>query len=177
MRFTTRSSSPIVLAVLTAVFLSGCASAPDQGLDARTPDATATPAPSGAGTDPAAGLTEFEQQLPLTGTFVSQSTETVGTVEIARRDDGTVWVTLTDFSTGSAPDLRLYLNEGDLLKSSDDMWTTDVGLNYEMDEAVASAGTQEFKLEGATSMTPIHSVSVMDYSAPDFTTHGSAALE
>jgi hypothetical protein len=182
MRFDTRSSSPIVLAGLLAALLGGCTGAPDQGLDAPIPDATipdvtATPAPSGAAPDPEAGSTEFAQQLPLSGTFVSQWTETVGTVDIVRRADGTVWLTLTDFSTGTSPDLRLYLNEGAVLKNSDGMWTTDVGLNYEMDETVASDGTQEFEVTGAKYLTPIHSVSVMDYSAPDFNTYGSAPLE
>jgi hypothetical protein len=174
MASTARSSSPLVLAVLIAAFLGGCASAADQDPPIR--EATATPSPSAATPDEG-GLSEFEQQLPLSGTFVSQWTETVGTVDIAQREDGTVWVTLTDFSTGAAPDLRLYLNEGVLLKNSDDTWTTDGGLNYEMDEAVASVGTQEFEVEGADHLAPIHSVTVSDYSPPDFHNHGSAPLD
>jgi hypothetical protein len=173
----------MVLAGLLAGSLAGCAVAPVQGTTSvptsTSASATADTAPStgASSTDPAAGSNGFVQQLPLAGTFVTQWTETVGTVDIAQRDDGTVWVTLTGFSTGSAPDLRLYLNEGELLKNGDDNWTIEEGLTYEMDERVVAVGTQEFEVAGAKDMASIHSVSVLDYSATDFNAHGSAALE
>lgn len=82
-------------------------------------------------------------------------------------------LTLTNFRTGSSPDLRLYLNEGALVKNTDDAWTTDGGDHYEV-AFVESAGTQEFEIRDTGLMPENHSVTVAEYPGLDF---GSAALE
>ncbi|WP_167040520.1 hypothetical protein [Salinibacterium sp. ZJ454] len=176
MRNDRRLTPAVVLAGLIALCSSGCSGAAPS-VAGKVPTSTATPAEV-ATQKAAAGLSEFEQQLPLTGQFVSQWTETVGSVEIARRDDGSVWVTLTDFRTGAAPDLRLYLNEGALIKNADDAWTTDVGVSYQLAGGVSeSAIVQEFEVPGSHTMNQIHSVTVMYYSGSDgFPAFGSAPL-
>ncbi|WP_166878044.1 DM13 domain-containing protein [Salinibacterium sp. ZJ450] len=175
MRIYLRLATALVLAGIIAVCSSGCSGA-DPSDAGQAPTSMATPSEA-ATQEAAAGLSEFEQQLPITGQFVNQWTETVGSVEIARRDNGTVWVTLTDFRTGSAPDLRLYLNEGALIKNSDDAWTTDVGARYELAGSVSeNASVQEFEVPGAHTMDEIHSVTVRHYAAPDFPAFGSAPL-
>ncbi len=121
------------------------------------------------------GPSEFEQQLPLAGQFVTQGTETAGSVRIERRDDGAVWATLTDFRTGAAPDLRLYLNEGSLVKNPENAWTTEAGLAYEIASVSNSISTQEFEVRGSRMMTEIHSVTIADYSTS--VSFGSAALQ
>jgi hypothetical protein len=159
-------------ASLVALIVSGCASAPASSIQDTT--STSTHGPSQAATP---ALSAFHQQLPLTGHFVSQWTETVGAVEIAQRADGSVWMTLTDFRTGPSPDLRIYLNDGALIKNSDGHWTVDGSSRYVVSGAVTnSEGIQEFEVRGSDLLPRIHSVTVMDYSAPDFLHFGSAGL-
>ena len=152
-----------LFAVALACGVSGCTPVPREGDGSPSASELATPA-------------GFEQQLPLVGEFVSQGTETVGDVEIVRHDDGTVWAHLSDFSTGSGGDLRLYLNEGALVKNSEGFWTVDVGTGYEMAGQLAASGTQEIEINGSQSMSQIQSVSVRDYTGPDYPILGSAAL-
>jgi len=121
-------------------------------------------------------MSGFERQLPLEGRFVSQWTETVGSVEIARRSDGSVWATLTDFSTGASPNLRFYLNEGGLVKNADGAWTTDGGLSSDIASVSASASPQEIEIRGSRQMDEIHSVTIFDYTGPDYLHFGSAPL-
>ena len=181
MRLSLRPTLALVLAGAVALSLSGCTSASNQHLDAHVPTATAMPSTPPTADQPsgdAAGVGEFELQLPLYGQFVSQAMETAGSVEIELRSDGTVWATLTNFSTGTSPNLRLHLNEGPLVKNSEGAWTVDAGLNYEISGGVsASATTQEFEIVSSRQMTEINSVTIFDYSAPGYLSFGSAALE
>ncbi|WP_441790466.1 DM13 domain-containing protein [Leifsonia sp. YAF41] len=134
------------------------------------------PSTTDADTGAPADLSAFEQQLPLHGEFVSQRTETAGEVEIARRSDGTVWATLTNFSTGSSPNLRLYLNEGALVKNADGAWSAESGAGYDIAANIGPSGSQQFEIPGSYGMPEIHSVTVFDFTAPDFYHFGSAPL-
>jgi hypothetical protein len=180
MRFGLRPTSALVLAGAVVLSLSGCASASNQSFDSHVPTTAGTPSlppPEGETQDDAPALGEFDQQLPLFGDFVSQAAETVGSVEIARRSDGTVWVTLTNLRTGTSPNLRLHLNEGALVKNAEGAWTVDAGHSYEMPGGVsASAGTQEFEIPDSRLMNAIGSITIFDYSPPDYLNFGSAAL-
>ncbi|KFF58623.1 hypothetical protein JF66_17240 [Cryobacterium sp. MLB-32] len=134
------------------------------------------PAPIETVEPEAAATSAFEDQLPLTGQFVAQWADTAGSVEITRHRDGTVWATLADFSTGASPNLRLYLNEGKLVKNGDGAWATDSGTNYEIAPVQASGSSQEIQIPGSQYMTEIRSVTILDYTSPDFMNFGSAPL-
>lgn len=100
----------------------------------------------------------------------------LGSVEIARHSDGTVKATFTDFSTGTSPNLRLDLNEGDLVTHAEGAWTTEVGLTYEIAPVIPSASPQEVEIPGSNFMNEIHSVTIVDYTSPDYLNFGSAPL-
>ena len=181
MRFDIRQISIFALAGAFVLCSSGCVSAPLPSVDSHAPSSApsapvpvATPAEANQNDPPQ--MSAFEQQLPLTGQFVTQSTETVGSVEIARDSEGTIKATFTDFSTGTSPNLRLYLNEGGLVTNADGAWTTDAGLSYEIAPVMASASPQEVEIPGSNFMNEIHSVTVVDYTSPDFLHFGSAPL-
>jgi hypothetical protein len=120
-------------------------------------------------------LSEFEQQLPLIGLFVSQATETSGTARIERRVDGSVWVILDDFRTGDASDLRLYLKADPLLQDADGHWGSAED-GYEIASIDPTAPTQEIEVPGARDMPAIRTLTVRNYVAPDYPAFGSAAL-
>ena len=179
MRFDLRQTSALVLAGVIVLCSSGCGSAPKPIVDSQAPKSTSTPSASpstDASQNDSAGMSGFERQLPLSEHFVSQGTETVGSVEIARRSDGTVWATLTDFSTGASPNLKLYLNEGELVKNADGAWTTDGGESQDIAPVSAPASKQEIEIRGSQRMDEIHSVTIVDYTGPDFLHFGSAPL-
>lgn len=183
MRFDLRQTAALVLGGVIVLLASGCASAPNASIDSQAPNSTSTststpstsPTPEASQND-SLGMSRFERQLPLAGHFVAQGTETVGSVEIARRSDGSVWATLTDFSTGVSPNLKLYLNEGELVKNADGAWTTDGGLSQDIAPVRASDSTQEFEIRGSQRMGEIHSVTIVDYTGPEYQHLGSAAL-
>jgi hypothetical protein len=156
-----------------ALLLGGCTATAEA---VAPPAATAFGSPAAPDVDQASELSEFEQQLPLGGEFVSQATATEGTVEIQRRDDGSVWVVLDDFQTGDASDLRLYLKEDALVQDADGHWGSAEGGNeiavIDPDEA-----HQEIEVPGAWTMSTIRSLTVMDYAGPDYPALGSAALD
>ncbi|HEX6953276.1 MAG TPA: DM13 domain-containing protein [Agromyces sp.] len=123
----------------------------------------------------APALSEFEQQLPLSGRFVSQAAETSGTVRIERRADGTVWVVLEDFRTEDAPDLRVYLKTDPLLQDADGHWVSSEN-GYDIATVDPARPTQEIEVPGAWDMPAIRSLTVRNYVAPDSPAFGSAAL-
>jgi hypothetical protein len=181
MRFDLRPTSALVLAGTVALSMIGCASESNQNFESHVPASSETPLtpPTTADEthDDAVELSEFERQLPLSGQFVSQSAETSGSVEIARCSDGSVWASFTNFSTGTSSNLRLHLNEGALVKSSEGAWTVDDRKNYEISDVVgASANTQEFEIPGSPTMSAVRSITIFEYSAPDFLSFGSAEL-
>ncbi|GAA1825881.1 hypothetical protein GCM10009750_06440 [Agromyces salentinus] len=133
------------------------------------------PAPSSSTASEPRALSEFEQQLPLTGSFVSQASDTTGTARIERRADGSVWVMLEDFQTGDASDLRLYLKTDPLLQDTDGHWGSAEG-GYEIASIDPSAPTQEIEVPGTWTMPAIQTLTVANYVAPHFPAFGSAAL-
>ncbi|WP_120339640.1 hypothetical protein [Cryobacterium soli] len=141
-----------------------------------SPTATSSSSPTTSGDAQASELSAFEQQLPLSGTFVSQGATTEGTVDIERRSDGSVWVLLDNFHTGDAADLRLYLNEDALVQDADGYWGSAAG-GYEIAVIDPSASTQEIEVPGAWDMSAIQSLTVSDYTPPDFPALGSVALD
>jgi hypothetical protein len=162
-----------MIAIPVALLLSGC-TAPSDG--ASPPTTAASDSPTANGDRQTAELSEFEQQLPLGGEFVSQATATEGTVEIQRRDDGSVWVVLDDFQTGDASDLRLYLKEDALIQDADGHWGAAEGGN-EIAEIDPDEVHQEIEVPGAWTMSTIRSLTVMDYAGPDYPALGSVALD
>ncbi len=161
-------------AVLLALALSGCAvaGAPVQG---SATSGAITPIPSASLASEPPALSEFEQQLPLSGSFVSQASDTTGTARIERRADGSVWVTLEGFRTGDASDLRLYLKTDPLLQDSNGHWGSSES-GFEIASIDPTAPTQEIEVPGAWTMPAIRTLTVMNYVPPDFPAFGSAAL-
>lgn len=162
-----------VVGLPVALVLSGCTSTADA---VSPPPATASDSATDSADDQASDLSAFEQQLPLSGEFVSQATATEGTVDIERRSDGSVWVLLDDFHTGDASDLRLYLKEDALVQDADGYWGSAEG-GYEIAVIDPDAATQEIEVPGAWDMPEIRSLTVMDYTPPDFPALGSVALD
>ncbi|RXZ71850.1 hypothetical protein [Agromyces albus] len=160
-------------AVGLALAMCGCvvATVPVPSVTSRT--IAPTPSTSTASEPPA--LSEFEQQLPLTGSFVSQASATTGTARIERRADGSVWVTLEDFRTGDASDLRLYLKTDPLVQDAAGHWGSAED-GYEIASIDPSAPIQEIEVPGAWTMPAIRTLTVRNYVAPDFPAFGSAAL-
>jgi hypothetical protein len=162
-----------VIAIPVALLLSGCTSTE---VAVTPPTALVSGSPASVETDEASNLSEFEKQLPLSGEFVSQAAATEGSVGIERRDDGSVWVVLEDFSTGDASDLRLYLKEEALVQDADGYWGSAEG-GYEIAVIDPDSATQEIEVPGAWDMPAISSLTVMDYAGPGFPALGSAALD
>lgn len=148
------------------VGMSGCAAT--AATPAATPAASAAPSPT-------ATASGFEQQLPLTGTFVSQAAATSGTVRIERGDDGVVRVELSDFATGDATDLRLYLKADPLVQDADGYWGSAED-GYEIASIDPDAANQVIEVPGAWTMPEMFTLTVRDYVQPDFPALGSAAL-
>nr|RZI34891.1 hypothetical protein BJQ95_02738 [Cryobacterium sp. SO1] len=159
-----------MVGIPVAVLMGGCTATSDP----EPPPTAATAPPTGDAQ--ASDLSKFEQQLPLSGQFVSQATATEGTVDIERRNDGSVWVLLEDFHTGDAADLRLYLKEDALLQDADGFWGSAEG-GYEIAVIDPGASTQEIEVPGAWDMPAIQSLTVMDYTPPDFPALGSVTLD
>lgn len=157
-----------VTAGAAILLLSGCAAAasPAPTTPAAIEQATPTPTPTVSG---------FEQQLPLAGVFVSQAVETSGSVRIERGDDGVVRIALSDFSTGDATDLRLYLKTDPLVQDADGYWGSSED-GYEIADVDPDAANQTIEVPGAWTMPAMYTLSVRDYVAPDFPSFGSAAL-
>jgi hypothetical protein len=162
-----------VVGIPVALLLSGCTSTAEA---VTPPTAAVSGSPASVEADEASDLSEFEKQLPLSGEFVSQATAADGTVEIERRDDGSVWIVLEDFSTGDASDLRLYLKEDALVQDADGYWGSAEG-GYEIAVIDPDASSQEIAVPGAWDMPAISSLTVMDYAGPGFPALGSAALD
>ena len=156
-----------------AMLLSGCTAA---SAELTSPQAATDGSPTSSSDAPASDLSEFEQQLPLSGTFVSQAAATEGSVEIQRREDGSVWIVLENFDTGDAADLRLYLKEDELLQDADGYWGAAEG-GYELLLADPGASRQEIEVPGAWDMPEILTLTVADYTPPDFPALGSVALD
>ena len=156
-----------------AVLLSGCAFA---STPVSSPPTPASSAPIPSKTAETSELSEFEQQLPLSGEFVSQAADTTGTVDIQRREDGSVWVVLENFQTGDATDLRLYLKQDPLLQDADGHWGSSED-GYEIASIDPGASTQKIEVPGAWDMPAIYTLTVRDYLPPDYPAFGSAALD
>jgi len=155
------------------MLLSGCTTA---SAEVTPPPAATDGSPTASADASASDLSAFEEQLPLSGTFVSQATATEGSVEIQRREDGSVWIVLENFDTGYAPDLRLYLKEDELLQDADGYWGAAEG-GYELLLADPGAPRQEIEVPGAWDMPEIRTLTVADYTPPDFPALGSVALD
>lgn len=162
-----------VVGIPVAVMLSGCT---PTSAAVAPPPTTAADSATDSGDDQASDLSVFEQQLPLSGEFVSQATATEGSVDIERRSDGSVWVLLDDFQTDDASDLRLYLKEDALVQDADGYWGSAEG-GYEIAVIDPDAVTQEIAVPGAWDMPEIRSLTVMDYASPNFPALGSVALD
>ncbi|WP_306232053.1 hypothetical protein [Agrococcus beijingensis] len=162
------------LALPLALVLAGCTAAvdPPPSPEPSASSSTGTSAPEVAVPQGSA----FQQQLPLSGTFLSQAAETSGSARIERRDDGSVWVVLEDFRTGAASDLRLYLKPARLVQDADGHWGAGGG-QWEIASLDPAATTHEIEVPGAHDMPAIHTLTVMDYALPDFPSFGSVALE
>lgn len=174
----------IAIAFTLTLMLSGCVAAPDPvpspvptPTSDPTPPESVAPASDAPAPEPsAAPISEFEQQLPLSGRLVSQAAETSGTVRIERRADGTVWVIFEDFRTEDASGLRLYLNTEPLFQDADGYWgTSETG--YDIATIDPARSTQEIEVRGAGTMPTIRSLTVRNYVAPDYPAFGSAALD
>ena len=182
MKRTARVGSVVLsgLAVFAGLALVGCTGSTPEA----KPTTSVSPRPSGDSSDSTAtapesepALSDFERQLPLHGTFVSQGAETTGTVVIERRDDATVWVTLSGFATGEASDLRLYLKPWTIVQNEDGFWVNSVvGEAYEIASIDAAEQSQQIEVPGAGLMPEIQTVTVSDYRTPDYPALGSASL-
>jgi hypothetical protein len=153
-----------------AVLLSGCTVA-----TVPSPTPAASTSPSASEDARSSELSEFEKQLPLSGEFVSQSADTGGTVQIERRTDGSVWIIIDNFHTGAASDARLYLKEDPLLQDADGYWGSSEG-GFEMAPFDLNTPNLEIEVPGAWTMPTILSLTIADYSSPDFPALGSVAL-
>ena len=83
---------------------------------APAPTASAAAAPSStptasSGSTPRSSVVPLGERLPLTGSLTGLSVDAAGQVSIDRREDGTVWVTLTGVSVTPAYDPFLLLSE------------------------------------------------------------------
>lgn len=167
-----------VAALAGMLLLSGCTGSEPPG-DSAASTAEANAGPSGSAGSPATDgsvLSAFEQQLPLKGDFVSQWTETTGSVVIERRTDGSAWATLTGFSTGAATDLRLQLKEGALEQDGTGAWVDTAGYSFEIGPVDPARPDQEIAVPGAHLMPAISTLTVMSYESPDYPSFGSVAL-
>lgn len=176
-RFATTFGAGMLAGLL--LLLSGCSSQPteEELSSARAAATSAIPvATSNPDTSDTSGLSAFEQQLPLQGNFVSQLTETTGSVLIERRSDGLTWATLSGFSTGEASDLRLYLKEGALEQDTTGAWGDTAGYSFEIAPIDSTQADQEIAIPGAHTMPAIQTLTVMNYASPDFPSFGSVAL-
>ncbi|ROP50196.1 MULTISPECIES: hypothetical protein [unclassified Rathayibacter] len=170
-----------ITALAGVLVLSGCTA------DETAGDESSTVAVESSGVDPAGSpdpdasddpqLSAFEQQLPLRGDFVSQQTETTGSVLIERRADGSTWATVTGFSTGDASDLRLQLKEGALEQDSSGAWVDTAGYSFDIGPLDPEQPDQEIAIPGAHTMPAIRTVSAMNYEGPDYPSFGSVSLE
>ncbi|MBO0985495.1 hypothetical protein [Rathayibacter sp. SD072] len=138
-----------------------------------TVDSAGTPGSSASDASP---LSAFEQQLPLEGDFLSQQSETTGSVLIERRADGSTWAILSGFSTGDATDPRLHLKEGALEQDSSGDWVDTAGYSFEIAPVDPDLPDQEIPIPGAGTMPEITTLTVMDYGGPDYPSLGSVAL-
>ncbi|PPF14401.1 hypothetical protein C5C94_07220 [Rathayibacter sp. AY1C3] len=164
-----------VTALAGALLLSGCTG----GEPTTGPSAPADAAPATSSAAPSSeesSLSAFEQQLPLSGDFVSQQTGTTGSVRIERRTDGSTWAVLTGFSTGDASDLRLSLKEGALEQDESGDWVDTAGYSFEIAALDPDRPDQEIPIPGAATMPEIRTLTVMDYQGPDYPSLGSVAL-
>lgn len=162
-----------------ALVLTGCAASTERDAVSTTDVAPSAGASAASTTEPVAQVPElsaFEQQLPLSGVFVSQQVSTTGSVRIERRPDGTTWVTFTGFTTGDVSDLRLYLKEGALEQDNSGAWVDTAGLSYEIGVLDPAGPDFEVQIPGAHTMPEIHTLTVMDYLGPDYPSLGSVAL-
>jgi hypothetical protein len=162
-----------VVGIPVASLLGGCASISGP---VASPTATSSSSPAASADVEASELSEFEKQLPLSGKFVSQAADTEGTVKIERRTDGSVWISIDNFHTGAASDLRLYLKEDALVQDAEGYWgSSEDGYSI----AVLDLDTANFEIEipGAWTMPAIQTLTIRDYSPPDYPALGSVALD
>lgn len=142
-----------------------------------TQDTVASSHPPVASTRPVSEtdvMSTFEQQLPLTGEFVSQAAETRGSARIELREDGTAWVVLTDFTTGPGLDLRLYLIDGPLVRDADGHWVAGPSsFQYEVAQIDPALAEQEIEVPAAGELPQIQTLTIKEYAVASF---GSVAL-
>ncbi|PPF32057.1 hypothetical protein C5D04_13650 [Rathayibacter sp. AY1D2] len=171
----------ITLAIAGVVVLSGCTANETAGDESSRVAVESSGVDSAGSPGPAASdgpeLSAFEQQLPLRGDFVSQQTETTGSVLIERRADGSTWAILTDFSTGDASDLRLQLKEGALEQDSSGAWVDTAGYSFDIGPLDPEQPDQEIAIPGAHIMPALRTLTAMNYEGPDYPSFGSVALE
>ncbi|WP_425844803.1 hypothetical protein [Agrococcus sp. TSP3-2-1] len=163
--------------VLVAVLLAGCAG---DGQSLPEPDVSASAPAIGEAaqrpTTPPEALSAFEQQLPLTGSFVSQAVATEGTVRVERRDDGSVWLMIEGLRTSDSPDLRVHLKPDPLQQDAQGHWGTAAGGHrYEIATIDPTVPDHAVELPGAHDMPAMMTVTLFEYVEP-FPSFGSAAL-
>lgn len=165
-----------VLCLPLALVISGCGADVQPSPTPATTPTAATLEPTTRPSESPAALSPFEQQLPLTGSFVSQAVETEGTVRIERRDDGSVWILLEGLRTGSASDLRVHLKPDLLERDAQGSWTTPVGgIRYEIGTIDPTVPDHAIEVPGAHEMPEMLTVTLFEYVSP-FPSFGSAAL-
>ncbi|PPG57899.1 hypothetical protein C5C69_13710 [Rathayibacter sp. AY1C7] len=170
-----------IAAIACVLVLSGCTGNESPGDGSSTNAVESSGVDSAGAPGPAASddsqLSAFEQQLPLRGDFVSQQTETTGSVLIERRADGSTWAVLTGFSTGEASSLRLHLIEGALEQESSGAWVDTAGYSFDIAPLDPEQPNQEIAIPGAHIMPAIKTLTAMNYEGPDYPSFGSVALE
>lgn len=174
----------LVLALVAACALTAAGCTPNDVQPEPAPSSHAVTAsetpeashwPTSVGTEPDIA-SAFEQQLPLTGDFVSQAADTRGSVRIELRDDGSTWIAFTNFQTESGSDLRLYLSDGPLIQNEDGHWIAGPSsFRFEVTRIDGTISDQEVEVPGAWDMPEIQTLTIMNY-AGDFPSFGSVAL-
>lgn len=165
------------LSLPLALLVSGCAadSQPLPSADA-TPSTTGTREHAPRPTTHPAPLSAFEQQLPLTGSFVSQAVATEGAVRIERRDDGSVWIMIEGLRTGDSPDLRVHLKPDPLQQDAQGHWgTASGGDRYELATIDPTVPDHAIEVPGAHEMPAMLTLTLFEYVSP-YPSFGSAAL-
>lgn len=135
------------------------------------PSTTPTPTPTYAGPVPSAGAVSV-----ASGAFESQWTATEGTITFSSLD-GRVSMQLEGFTTGEGGDLRLHVNEGELITGMGGFFTVDDGERFDFGPLVSTDRGQLYDVTEMAAdgwLARMRSVTIWD--ATTSTAWGSAAV-